>query len=126
MSGLNLERKTYDAGQPLFLEGDEGDSAFLVEDGAVMIYKKQDNGEEQSIAMLRRGEIVGEMALIDNAPRAAGAKALETTKVAIIPRAMFQQRLDKSDPIVKMLLKVFVQRLRTATHKAINAPKTTW
>lgn len=126
MSGSGLDRKTFDAGQPLFLEGDEGDFAFLIEEGAVMIYKRQDTGEEQSIAMLRRGDIVGEMALIDNAPRAAGAKALETTKVAIIPRTMFQSRLEKSDPIVKMLLKVFVQRLRAVTEKAINAPKPQW
>lgn len=126
MSGLNLDRKKYESGQPLFLEGDEGHTAFLIEEGAVMIYKKQDDGGEKSIAVLRRGDILGEMSLIDDAPRAAAAKALETTTVAMIPRDMFQQRLDKSDPIVRMLLKVFVQRLRDATHKAINAPKQNW
>ena len=126
MSGLNLEKKKYESGQPLFLEGDEGHVAFLIEDGAVMVYKKQQDGGEKSIAVLRRGDILGEMSLIDDEPRAAAAKALETTTVALIPRDMFQQRLTKSDPIVRMLLKVFVQRLRDATHKAINAPKQTW
>lgn len=126
MAGLNLERKQYEAGQPLFLEGDEGHMAFLIEEGAVMVYKKQADGQEKSIALLRRGDILGEMSLIDDEPRAASAKALETSTVAQIPREMFQQRLDKSDPIVRMLLKVFVQRLRDATHKAINAPKESW
>jgi len=126
MSGLNLERKEFEAGQPLFLEGDEGHTAYLINDGAVMVYKEQSDGQEKSIAVLRRGDILGEMSLIDDQARAASAKALETTTVSLIPRDMFQQRVDKSDPIVKMLLKVFVTRLRDATHKAVNAPKETW
>lgn len=126
MSGSSMERKTYEAGQPVFLEGDDGDMAFLIEDGAIMVYKRLEDGQEQSVALLRRGDILGEMALVDNAPRAASAKALETTKVALIPRDMFQSRVDRSDPIVKMLLKVFVQRLRSATEKAISQPKQTW
>lgn len=126
MSGLNLERVKFEAGQPLFLEGDEGHTAYLIEDGAIMVYKRQLDGQDKSIAVLRRGDILGEMSLVDNEPRAASAKALEESTVALIPRDVFQQRLDKSDPIVRMLLKVFVLRLRDATHKAINAAKTSW
>lgn len=126
MSGMNLDRKKFESGQPLFLEGDEGHTAYLIEEGAIMVYKKQADGQEKSIAVLKRGDILGEMSLIDDEARAASAKALETCTVAMIPREMFEQRLAKSDPIVRMLLKVFVQRLRDATHKAINAPKENW
>lgn len=126
MSGQELEKKKFEAGAPLFLDGDEGHIAYLINDGAVMIYKEQDDGKEKSVAVLRRGDIIGEMALIDDNPRAASAKALETTVVSLIPREMFQQRVEKSDPIVRMLLKVFAMRLRDATHKAVNAPKDSW
>ena len=126
MAGLNLERRKYEAGQPLFLEGDAGEMAFLIEDGAIMVYKRQIDGAEKSIALLRRGDILGEMSLIDDEPRTASAKALETSTVALIPREMFQARVANSDPIVRMLLKVFTQRLRDAVHKAINAPQSTW
>jgi len=57
-------------------EGDPGTSFFLVEEGAVRISRMTPLGEE-ALAVLREGSFFGEMALLDDTPRSADAKAHE-------------------------------------------------
>ena len=59
-----------------------------------------------------QGGIIGEMALIDNQPRAATATALNDTTVVVITNQDLQARLAKTDPVVLRLLNTFTQRLR--------------
>jgi CRP-like cAMP-binding protein len=66
-------------------------------------------------ATLDRGEIIGEMSLIDNARRMASARALSDTELAIISRDSLQNRLDrleKSDRVLRRLIAVLVSRIR--------------
>ena len=62
-----------------------------------------------------RGDIIGEMALIDDQPRMATAKALTDTTLSIIPQEAFKKRLGRlaeEDRIIHRLLEIFVDRLR--------------
>jgi CRP-like cAMP-binding protein len=82
--------------------------------GFVEIYRKQGNREEV-IARLGRGEIIGEMSLIDNQPRIASARVLEGGQVSIIDQADFISRLDKlgeSDRVLRRVIDVLVNRIR--------------
>ena len=88
-----------------------GNSAFLVEYGAVQVSKTVD-GEKVSLATLRKGEMFGEMALIDDSPRMASAQALENTSVVVIPRAVFETKLDATDRFVGGLMNLLVANLR--------------
>jgi len=71
--------------------------------------------QEQMLATVGRGEIIGEMSLIDSQPHVASARALSDTEVSVISRQSFQQRLDrleKSDRVLRRLIGVLVDRLR--------------
>jgi len=113
-AATSLARRTEKAGTILFEEGDAGDQAYLVASGAVEIFLRI--GErEMPIATLERGEIFGEMALIDNSPRAASARAVGDTVLTSISRENFQHRLDKlaeSDKVFRRLIDIFAARLR--------------
>lgn len=108
--GKVLERKVFYAGQKIFKEGDRGDRAYLIQDGTVEIVK---NG--MTLATLGKGELFGEMALVDDQPRMASATALTDASVVIISRDNFREKLAKADPFIRGLLNIFVRNIRNLT-----------
>ncbi len=110
-----LNRKVVEAGKYIFREGESGTEAYLINDGEVEISRKA--GERKVvIARVGKGSVIGEMALIDTKPRMASAKAVSATTLMVVPKAELQARLDrleKSDPVMRRLMGIFVDRMRS-------------
>ncbi len=98
-------------GSVLFREGDQGDCAYVIEEGKILVYLVRD-GEEVPISLLKKGEIFGEMSLIDNLPRSASVKAIEDCVLAVITKDQLLERFNTSDSLVQLLLKVMMNRVR--------------
>lgn len=110
------------AGKVLFREGDPGDHAYLVRDGKVEVLVEFD-GKPVSIAIVERGAILGEMALIDDEPRMASAIVKEDATLTVIPAEKFKARLarlEENDPVMRRLLDVFVDRIRVMTKRKLS------
>ena len=82
LSTMSKERKL-DPGEVIFREGDPGDNLYLVLAGQVIVTKRFAGVGEEALAFLERGDIFGEMALIDEQPRSAGAKASDEGAVVV-------------------------------------------
>lgn len=108
----SADRRPVPAGHLIFSEGDPGEEAFIIDSGMVQIFKTGPNGEKIVLATIGRGEIFGEMALVDNQPRMAAAEAIENGVLIVVPRADFQARLDKTDKVTHKLIGVLVNRCR--------------
>ncbi|MBT6093763.1 MAG: cyclic nucleotide-binding domain-containing protein [Rhodospirillaceae bacterium] len=111
---MTPDHDAYAVGDTLFEEGEPGDQAYLVKSGEVEIVRKIGN-EELVLARLGRGEIFGEMSLIDNQPRMATARISEEAELAVITRENIESRLDRvaqSDMVIRRLIDVFVTRIR--------------
>ena len=114
MSGPTSENQEIKAGELIFEENEFDEVAYLVVSGEVEIFHSSGN-QEHVLATVGRGEIIGEMSLIDSQPHVASARALSDTEVSLISRQSFQQRLDrleKSDRVLRRLIGVLVDRLR--------------
>lgn len=114
MSDPTGDQKEVAAGELIFEEGEMGELAYLIVSGQVEIFRSSGNNE-RVLATLGRGEIIGEMSLIDNQPRMASARALEDTKVSMISRNSLQKRLDRleeQDRVLRRLIAVLVNRIR--------------
>ncbi|MBL8705738.1 MAG: cyclic nucleotide-binding domain-containing protein [Rhodospirillales bacterium] len=107
-------RMLFKAGEVIFEEGQRGDCAYLVDDGEVAILKRRARGFHP-LARIGPGGIFGEMALVDDQPRMAQAKALADTNCVIIQRDRVRARIDAADPLVRALLRIFVQNIRSLT-----------
>lgn len=103
--GANAE-----TGEILFEEGEAGDAFYIVADGAVEIVKSGPNGEEK-LAVRRAGEAFGEMALIDDAPRSATARAAEPARLILVDRESFRV-LFGDDRLAARMLEVLAKALR--------------
>ena len=70
---------TIEAGKLLLREGAESDHAYMIESGKVEVFHPLENGEEEHVAFLGPGQIVGEYGVIDDAPRSASVRAVVRT-----------------------------------------------
>jgi len=118
----NLNREIYDVGDIIFTEGDAGDCAYLIEEGMIEISVMID-GQKLNVNKIGKKELFGEVALIDHQPRTATAKALEKTVLITIQRVLVNELLEKTDPIVRHLLLVILDRYRNK--RGNTQPQTT-
>ena len=115
-------RRSFAANEIIFNDGEPGRAAYVVESGRVEISKPVPNGSHPLIlGYIGSGGIFGEMALIDNRPRMARARALEPTTLIVITEAALGKKLSKSDPFVRGLLSIFVRNIRSLTEKLVAA-----
>jgi CRP-like cAMP-binding protein len=77
--------RTYDTDESIFEEGQPGAALFLILDGRVAIEIYRETSTTR-LAVLERGAFFGEMALLDDTPRSANARALEPTRALALYR----------------------------------------
>lgn len=114
------ERTVFEAGQEIFREGEEGDGCYVIESGTVEVVKTDEHGKDVVLATVGRGQVIGEMALIDNQRRMATVRAKEDTVLLQIPRGAFQTRLERLDPVTKRLLDTLSQRVRQLSEEIVR------
>jgi len=115
-----FEEIVFGVGDKVFTEGETGDVAYLIKSGKVKIVKEKDKDTHRTIATVTPGNVIGEMSLIDDQPRAASAIVLEETTVMVISKDNLQERLAKTDPVVVRLLNTFTDRLRQQSKAIVN------
>src|ERR1700712_5585434 len=101
-----------DAGAILIREGDQPTSAFLIEEGRLEVFIESPAGN-RTLAILGPGEIVGEMALVDHAPRSASVRAIEPCLLLPITADYLNKRLAAADPVLRLVLGTILDRFRS-------------
>lgn len=115
----------YQAGMRLFTEGEFADSVMVVVSGAVEITCSVPDGPDLVVATERAGAILGEMALLDAAPRSASATAVEETTVLVIGAQTFADLVAIGHPAAGGILRTVAlqacARLRALESKVDGA-----
>ena len=106
-------------GDHLFEEGDEDDRFFLVTEGAVEIVKAVPGGGEERLAVRRSGDMFGEMALLNDAPRSATARVVRECECLTLSRRDFEWLMG-GDSLTLRLLKILSQALRALGIRFVN------
>ena len=85
--------KEYLPGETIFMEGEPGKALFIILVGTVSICRAFNKGEEV-LATLNPGAYFGELALIDDQPRFASARAAEASRLLILYRSDFEDLME--------------------------------
>jgi len=109
-------RRRFPAGALVFSEGDPGDCAYIVEAGEVDI-TVADGDQHLKLATRVPGELFGEMAIIDDKPRSASARAVADCTLLMITRDQLNQRIARTDPILRMCINVVLDHLRSTLRR---------
>jgi signal transduction histidine kinase len=107
----DAEPLTVTAHEVLIQEGAPGDSAYVILDGEFEVIKKSE-AQDIVIAVREPGEVFGEMALLEEAPRAATVRAVRESRVLKISGEAFQQMISGSPSAALAILKTVSHRLR--------------
>ena len=116
-----MEIKTFNKGDILFREGDPADCMYDVFTGVVGIYTQFGTPNQKMLKDIYPDHSLGEMGLLDRAPRSATAIALEDeTTVAVVTEAAFGEYLQNNPAKVLMILKQMSQNLRLRTNEYVE------
>jgi signal transduction histidine kinase len=98
-------------GEVLFREGEWGDRAYVVRAGQVEVVKDAD-GREVLLAIRTAGEVVGEMALLQQEPRSATVRARTGTELVSIPKSALDDLLQSSTSAARAIFQTLMRRIR--------------
>ena len=110
-------RKRVQRGTVIFAKGDPGSSVMAVLDGSVRISVPTINGHEVVLAQVSRGEVFGELAVIDGQPRSANAIAVENCELMVIERGNFLPFILSYPGVAINLLELVSARLRQSNEQ---------
>lgn len=115
------EFRTYPANHILCHEGVFEDVLYIIADGQIVISKKMEDEEDERI--LReggRGDIVGEMALIQSAPRAATVRTVTECTVLEMEKQDFETILSRSPRMAIDIIRITLDRIRANDKRMIE------
>jgi CRP/FNR family transcriptional regulator, cyclic AMP receptor protein len=99
----------------VFHESDEGGQVFLIVAGTVKISIPDETGREVVIALERGGDVFGELALFDDAPRSATVTAITETSTLSLGRADFMAVLERNSDAMRRMLVMLAKIVRRST-----------
>lgn len=110
------------AGDELFSEGDIGDAAYLVVTGRLRVVRAGPGHEPVERAELGRGEMVGEMALLEDLPRNASVHAIRDTQLARFTRDAYTTLLERHPGAGLVIARTVVRRSHAAPDRGAARP----
>ena len=115
-----LPNRQLSAGECIFREGDQGDVAYIIDQGLVEISTFIDD-QYTILNTLKVGDMFGELALVDGSPRSAFAYAKTDVLLTVVDDEQVRNRIDDADPILKLLLMVVMKYFRSETGRVRSA-----
>lgn len=106
-------KAVWKAGEDIFIEGDSGRDMFIICSGKVSIWR-ENAGHDLALASLSVGESFGEMGLVDDGKRSAGARAVEDTLALRISYSRLCTAPDAASLLYRNIAKALAERLNSA------------
>ncbi len=120
-----VEERRVDQGKDLFREGDVGDAVYLIVKGTVRIFNGGPEGggnrPERVLSEQGPGACIGEMAVLDSAPRSATVRALERTRTLRVPGEGFKRVMSERPEMSEAIVAELVRRMRGMMNAGIPA-----
>ena len=110
-------RRSFARGRMMVAEGEPSSALYILLAGRAKVQRSDSEGKEVILAVLGSGECVGEMSLIDDAPRSASVITMESCEFMAINKETFLATLEENPPIALKIMKGLVKRLREADRK---------
>ena len=112
--------KSFDRGQPVFWEGDEGTGFYIVVNGKVKVYKVSPEGKEQILHIYGPGQPFGEVPVFTGEHFPASAQAVVKSRLLFFPRQGFIDLISANPSLALNMLAVLSMRLRQFTVQVEN------
>jgi CRP/FNR family cyclic AMP-dependent transcriptional regulator len=112
-----LDVVRFGAGEVIFKVGEPGDSIYIVREGEVEVFCKNDTGERMVLEVATRGDFFGELSLLDSGTRSASVVAVHETETLRLNRADLEKFLRLHPQAAMDLLAALSRRLRVTVEQ---------
>lgn len=116
-----IYERSYETDEFMFEKGQPGAAMFAIKSGSVQVVVPDKKGNDIVLATLKPGTFVGELALLDDSPRSAAAKAVEKTEALAFFRSDLNKLLDTEPEIASKIFKelslIIGQRLKATNEQ---------
>lgn len=113
--------RTFEPGETIFSEGEDSREMYVVLEGQVEVVKISPRGGEVKLAVLTRGEFLGEMSLLESLPRSATARAVNSVKMLAIQPGGFLLKIRRDPTFAFEIMQSLSRRIRITNDSLINA-----
>ena len=136
-----VQWRRLEAGDVLFEQGEKSDAAYFIVGGRLMVSVRPDGvgdpapaegdgaefegGDGGRVAELGRGDVVGELGLLDDAPRSATVRAVRDSTLATLTADMFEELVIRSPALMLHVARGVISRLRTQPRRSGRAASLT-
>lgn len=111
------QTRTLDKDEAVFHAGDPALAVFVISEGKVKIVVTSTDGKDFILTVLGAGQVFGEMALIESAPRSATVVTASSVELLVLHRDDFHRLLNSTPSISRKLMMILSRRLRKANSK---------
>jgi CRP/FNR family cyclic AMP-dependent transcriptional regulator len=102
----------FENGETIFRENEPGSEMFLIIQGAVEIRKATGSSSSKTLISLYKGDLFGEMAIIEKKPRSASAVAVEPTRLLSINEKLYDSMIVSNPDFARKMSRVLSERIR--------------
>ena len=104
----------FNQGAVIFKENDDGSEMFIIIQGIVEIRKSTGQSSSKILTTLQKGDMFGEMAIIEKQPRSASAIAVQPTRVLVLNEKLYENMIGSNPDFARKMNKVLSERIRRA------------
>jgi len=104
----------FDQGAVIFREADQGSEMFIIIQGSVEIRKTTGSSSSKILTTLQKGDMFGEMAIIEKQPRSATAVAVLPTRALVLNEKLYDSMLQSNPDFARKMNRVLSERVRRA------------
>jgi len=107
-----VKERIYPKGTTIFVEGQETDGLYIVTSGLIKVFKLYKDGREKTLAILREGDIIGEVTISGSTIRSATVGAIEHTNILVISKTDLHELLRQIPGLSIRVIETLSHRLR--------------
>ena len=111
-----MKQREYNAGDIILKEGDPSDVVYKIVSGDVEVFKEQD-GQTILLGVMKAGEFLGEMGVVDDEPRSASARAKNQVSMIIYEEEEFFRLISRDGSTAERMILRLCERVRTLSRK---------
>lgn len=113
-------RTRFPSGTAIFFQDDPSDSLYVVLSGSAKVFRTSEDGRDRILMILRPGDAVGELAMIEGLPRSATVQTLEDTEMLALSRKDFESFAREHPDFLWKLLQSMAARLRMINEDVLD------
>ncbi|OFZ97369.1 MAG: hypothetical protein A2Z64_11295 [Betaproteobacteria bacterium RIFCSPLOWO2_02_67_12] len=107
----------YSKGHVVVRQGEYGEHIYAVQEGELEVVKERKGGGEIQVAVLRSGDIFGEMAILQKEVRSATVRTLTEARLLTIDKKTFMSRVHEDPSLAFNIVRMMAQRIRSLNAK---------